>query len=359
MIQINDIIGNRYLVKEHVGRGGMQEVYLAHDQLLELDVALKTPQAGQLVRRFQASAKIAGRVNHHNVAKTLDYFEFNGDVYLVEEFVEGETLESKLNHFKYLDPHLGARVFHHLAKGVYASHSAGVIHRDLKPSNIMATGGQNLHELKITDFGIATLTEEVFEEAAKGGDITRSTSGTIKGALPFMAPEMMFRKPGEILGFPIDIWSLGAMMFKLLTGNYPFGVYLEAAVNVKNQDRESWPSFMTSNTQFAPLAKDLQQIVDSCLEYNPTSRPTAGQLVSSCENLCYLAVDRKIGTVHNIIQNGYSGFIYTNPFEKVFFSMESVYGQDRPDLGKNNQVCFSSFPGDPRNRAHPVVVWRS
>jgi len=359
MININSTIGNRYTVKEHVGRGGMQEVYRAYDNLLEIDVALKTPQAGQLVRRFQTSAKIAARVNHHNVAKTLDYFEFDDAVYLIEEFVDGETLEDKLGHFNCIDPHLGARIFHHLAKGVCASHSAGVVHRDLKPSNIMASAGENLHELKITDFGIATLTEEVFKEAAKDGDITRSTSGTIKGALPFMAPEMMFRKPGEELGFSIDIWSVGAMMFRLLTGEYPFGVYLEAAVNVKNQERLPWPSFMTSNTQFAPLGKELQSLVDSCLEYNPANRPTAGELVSSCDNLCYLAVDRKKGTIYNIIQNNQSGFAHTNSGPDVFFSMESVYGTDRPNYDENSTVCFSRFPGSPRDRAHPIIVWKA
>jgi serine/threonine-protein kinase len=290
------------------------------------------------------------------VAKTLDYFEFKDSVYLIEEFIEGETLEDHSQHFKCLDPHLGARVFHHLAKGVKASHAAGVIHRDLKPSNIMVTGGINLHELKITDFGIATLTEQVFQDAAKAGDLTLSTSGTIKGALPFMAPEMMFRKPGDQPGFSIDIWSLGAMMFKLLTGEYPFGVYLEAAVNVKNKDRQNWPLFMTRNAQFTPLAKELQKLVEDCLEYSPDDRPTAEQLVSCCENLCYLSVDRKIGTIDKFIQNGYSGFIQSG-FDNVFFSIESVYGQEQPDFAANNQVCYSNFPGSPRDRAHPVIVW--
>jgi serine/threonine protein kinase len=96
------------------------------------------------------------------------------------------------------------------AKGVAASHHAGVVHRDLKPSNIIAEPGVNLHQLKITDFGISTLTEEVFAQAAKNGDLTRSTSGTIRGALPYMAPEMMFRSPGDHPGSEADIWSLGA-----------------------------------------------------------------------------------------------------------------------------------------------------
>ncbi|MCE4373556.1 serine/threonine-protein kinase [Xanthomonas hortorum] len=192
-----DIVSGRYRIERHIGRGGMQDVYLAHDILLESNIALKTPQLGQPDKRFKSSAKIAARVNHHNVAKTLDYIEENGRLFLIEELVDGDNLENKLKTFGAIDPHLAARIFLHVSKGVAASHHAGVVHRDLKPSNIIVEHGVNLHELKITDFGIATLTEEVFDEAAREGDITRSTSGTIRGALPYMAPEMMFRQPGN------------------------------------------------------------------------------------------------------------------------------------------------------------------
>jgi serine/threonine-protein kinase len=359
LIAEGTIVGTRYRVIEHVGRGGMQEVYRAHDQLLDMDVALKTPQVGQIDKRFKKSAKIAAMVNHHNVAKTLDCFDDTGVEYLVEEFIDGETLADKLARFGCLDPHLGARVLHHLAKGVSASHRVGVVHRDLKPSNVMVTKGVNIHQLKITDFGIATLTKEIFDDAAKGGDITRSNSGTIKGALPFMAPEMMFKKPGENPGTAVDIWSIGAMMFRLLTGEYPFGVYLEAAVNVKNQERKPWPAFMVSHPQFAPLAKELQALIDSCLEYTPTDRPSADELVLKCQNLCYLTVDRQEGNVIKLIQNGYSGFI-RGESETVFFSMESAYGTIKPDdTPPNNHVCFSSFPGSPRRRAYPVIVLKT
>ncbi|MGK5037335.1 serine/threonine-protein kinase [Janthinobacterium sp. LB3P118] len=352
---INNIIAGRYKIVEHIGRGGMQEVYRAEDMLLDMDVALKTPQIGQQSKRFKASAQIAAKVNHHNVAKTLDYLCVSGVDYLIEEFVDGETLEQKLDLFGILDPHLGARVLHHLAKGLLSSHRAGVIHRDLKPSNVMVSRGVNVHDLKITDFGIATLTEEFFDEAAKSGDITRSNSGTIKGALPFMAPEMMFRRPGENPGFSVDIWSLGAMMFRLLTGEYPFGVYLEAAVNVKNMNRKPWPKFMTNKAQFSPLAKELQTLVDSCLNYDPIRRPSAEQLSIRCQELCYLAVDRKEAIIDRFIQNGYSGFATGND-GTVFFSMQSTYGVTAPDSGENNRICFSSFPGNPRSRAHPILV---
>lgn len=346
---------SRYVIGRHIGRGGMQDVYLAMDQLLGLDVALKTPLPGQASKRFNQSAKIAARVNHHNVAKTLDYFEFDERPFLIEEYVAGETLEERLERFGAVDPHLGARVFHHLSKGIAASHHAGVVHRDLKPSNIIVESDVNLHRLKITDFGIATLTEEVFSEAAKSGDMTRSTSGTIQGALPYMAPEMMFRAPGDHPGKTIDIWSLGAMMFRILSGDYPFGVYLEAAVNVRNENRKQWPDFMTQNPQYAPLAKELQGIVERCLQYDGEKRPSADDLVEELSNICYINGHRMEGTVTNTIQSGYSGFAIDSG-GKTFFSMESVYGARKPSATKNRHICYAKFPGSPRPRAHPVVV---
>ncbi len=275
--------------------------------------------------------------------------------YLVEEYVFGETLEEKFNKFGVIDPHLGASIFHHLAKGVAASHHAGVVHRDLKPSNIMTQYGVDVSLIKITDFGIATLTQEVFDEEAQGGDLTRSTSGTIKGALPYMAPEMMFRQPGEHPGKEADIWSLGAMMFRLLTGEFPFGVFLDAAVNVRNKSRRPWPSFMTANEQYQPIAKEMQKLVEACLQYDPKRRPTADELSVKISELCYINIPRREGSVYRLIQNGYSGF--ANGVDgDVFFSMQSVYGPNRPSASNNSKVCYSQFPGSPRPRAHPIVV---
>lgn len=351
---VHNIIANRYEIKRPIGSGGMQDVYLAFDSVLESLVALKTPQAGQADKRFNQSAIIAGRVNHHNVAKTFDYFEFEEKPYLIEEFVEGINLEEKLKLFGAVDPHLSARIFLHIAKGLAASHHAGVVHRDLKPSNIIVEPGINLHQLKITDFGIATLTADVFDEAASnGGDLTRSTSGTIKGALPYMAPEMMFRAPGEHPGKSSDIWSLGALMFRIMTGELPFGVYLQAAVNVKTKDRKPWPFFMTQNPQFKSLAIRLQHIVDKCLDYDPEQRPSADELVAEISDLCFIGVDRVEGKVEKYITSR-SGFIRGTDNEVSFFSVDSRYGSAKPD--QNQRVCYSRFPGSPRTRAHPIIL---
>ncbi|MFN8994942.1 MAG: serine/threonine-protein kinase [Pseudomonadota bacterium] len=351
------MIGGRYQKIREIGRGGMQDVYLAQDVILDREVALKTPQAGQATKRFSESAFFAARINHHNVAKTLDYFQEDEKFYIVEEFVEGVDLSKKMkDHFVLLDPYLGAKVLHHLAKGVAASHHAGVIHRDLKPSNIIVSNDFGFETLKITDFGIATLSEQVFDEAAKDGDITRSNSGTIKGAIPYMAPEMMFRKPGVQPGKPVDIWAVGAMMFYLLTGEFPFGLYLDAVANVAKRERKPWPPFM-EKPQFSPLAQSLKTIVDVCLSYEPEKRPTADDLMLKCQELCYNSSPRFEGRVTRYIQNQASGFILSGSRE-VFFSRDSVYGPWKTGLPVGTRVCFASYPGSPRERAHPVIALR-
>jgi serine/threonine protein kinase, bacterial len=351
LIKNGTMIGTRYRVISYIASGGMQDVYKAHDELTSIDVALKTPQPGQGGVRFHNSARLSAQINHYNVAKTYDYFELEGQCYLIEELVEGATLEAAtLAMMPQIDPHLASYLFLRLAKGLAASHMAGVAHRDLKPSNVLVDTG--LSQVKITDFGIATITEKLFDEVIAKGDLTRSTSGTIKGALPFMAPEMMFRQKGDIVGPEADIWSLGAMMFRLMTGNYPFGEAMMVPVNVKNNTRAPWPSFLSNNAQFAPLSDSLKNAVEACLEYDKAKRISAADLVARCEDLCFFYSDRRCGIVEEVI--GSRGFIRLDTGGKIFYHSKSVYG--RHSAKKGDKVVFSAHAGQPFPRAHPVIV---
>lgn len=355
MILPGTVFADRYQVHEHINNGGMQAVYRATDQRIGQDVVLKTPLAGQEHRRFRASAQISAQINHHNVAKTYDYFETEDKPYLIEEFIEGETLdEALLGKTDYIDPHLGARLFQFLAKGIAASHHADVIHRDLKPSNVLVAGGFNLTNVKITDFGIATFTKDFFDEVADKGDITLSNSGTVKGALPYMAPEMMFRSPGDHPGQQIDIWAIGAMMFRMLTGEYPFGTGFNAPANIKMKKRIPWPDFMTSKQQYAPLSNSLQDLVEKCLDWDPNNRPTADQLVSMCGDICYFNAPREDGTVVRNQYGGAYGFIDRPNRPDIFYHRDSLYGKTRAP--NNTNVSFSSCTGNPQDRAHPVII---
>lgn len=351
----DDIIDNRYQITQFVGEGGMQQVYCAKDSRLNRDVALKVPKNRSAEKRFKRSAIVSAKVNHPNVAKTLDYLETESNLYLIEEFITGNDLkEGVLQKLKVVDPYLTAKIFHYLAKGIAASHHAGVIHRDLKPSNVMISGGLNLSEIKITDFGIAKMAEEEIATAIEGGESSTTNSATVIGALPYMAPEMI--ENSRNANKPSDIWSLGAMMYELLSGNKPFGTGLSATPNILKAEPPAIPEHIERKLQFSPLGKQLYKLILSCLIKQPEERPTADKLVEQCENLCYPVVERKIGTCVYLHPKWKWGHIQSQDgifFEQIFFHFDSVYGR-KPDI--NDEVCFSEFPGSPYPRAHPVVV---
>lgn len=349
-LHVGQLIGGRYEIVRYIDEGGMQFVYAAHDGLTERLVALKTPKNRSATKRFRRSAVVSARVNHPNVAKTLDYVRVGEERFLIEELVDGQDLsKALLRRTSFLDPYLAARVFHHLAKGVAAAHHAGVIHRDLKPSNIMVAGGYCLDEVKVTDFGIAKLAQDEIEEAVAGGENSLSMSQTAVGALPYMAPEAI-DTPTEVTQ-AADIWSVGAMMFHILTGTTPFGTGLRAVRNILAAEVPQAPAFLSGNPQFAPLSQKVLELALACLKKDPTQRPTADQLVESCGNLYYNSSARRFGVVKRI-EYGKWGFIRTEG-DDVFFHVESFYGPEALQLG--DRVLFSSYEGGGAHRAYPVV----
>ncbi|MGP9802024.1 protein kinase domain-containing protein [Rheinheimera sp. NSM] len=349
LLNLGFTIALRYEIVSFIGEGGMQHVYKSRDIVLDKFVALKTPKNNSAKKRFHRSAIVSAKVNHPNVAKTLDYVEESGHQYLIEELVEGEDLsKAALTKAEYLDPSLAARIFHCLSKGLAASHHVGVIHRDLKPTNIMVTGGFNFHDVKITDFGIAKLAEDELIDAAEGGSDTISASATAVGALPYMAPEAI-DTPKDV-GLAADVWSLGAILYELISGKKPFGSGLKAVGKILTGQYEQFPEFVSSNPQFAILTQQLMEIVKSCLNLDPAKRPTADNLVVMCSDLCYQVSDRYVGFVRDIKHNSW-GFISLSGRD-VFFHYDCVYGY-KPKI--NDKVLFSKYSGGGADRALPVV----
>jgi eukaryotic-like serine/threonine-protein kinase len=344
----NDLIGERYEIKHYLDQGGMQFVYVARDQLTGREVALKTPKNPSAQKRFRRSAIVAAKVNHPNVAKTFDYVRKGEQRFLIEELVVGKDLKAALlEDTAFLDPYLAAKVFHHFAKGLAAAHHAGVVHRDLKPTNIMIVGGYSFTELKITDFGVAKMAGAELEEAIGGGDESISASQTAVGALPYMAPEVI--ETPQKVDKPADIWSVGAIMWHLICGEFPFGQGLRAVPQIVAAKPPTIPQFVTEKPQFKPLAQELIEIALSCLKKNPSDRPTADQLVKKCSDLCYTSSKRERGTVKDF-RYGAFGFIQTTGAD-VFFHKDSVYGE-LPQVG--DLVLFSSYASSDAPRALPV-----
>lgn len=352
-----ELIADRYEIIKYVDEGGMQEVYLANDLNIGRNVALKTPKNLSASKRFRVSALASSKVNHVNVARTLDYFVFDDREYLIEEFVFGKTLgEVFSNEFMYLDPLTVAHVGLHLARGVLASHRVGVVHRDLKPSNIMVVGNRSFTNIKITDFGVAKLVDSEFERD-EGGDVTGSimASRTLIGAVPYMAPEVLLN--GKVAPtLSSDIWAIGAILYHLLAGKTPYTINL-AQVIISYSKREKYPPIphLNSNFHLLDLSSGLIEIIEKCMAYEADNRPSAESLVSMFNDLCYTVSARYVGTVSNRRGYGNTGFGFINSethSDPIFFHMDESFG-DKPVIG--DKVSFSVYPGEPRSRAFPIL----
>jgi eukaryotic-like serine/threonine-protein kinase len=345
-----DLVGGRYEVIEFIDEGGMQEVYRATDQLLGRTVALKAPKNASAKKRFQRSAVVSARINHPNVARTLDYFETPERAYLIEELIDRKDLGCVLaNFFAFLDPYLAAMVFHHLARGIAASHHADVIHRDLKPNNVMIVGGEFFRGVKITDFGIAKMAQEEIDEAIEGGEESFTSSQTALGAIPYMAPEVIEGNAQKAS----DIWSLGAMMYELLSGQKPFGTGYRAIPLILTGAPPPQPALIRSRPQFRPLGMTLFNSVLGCLCRDPATRPSADQVVAECEKLCYSLQPREFGTV-SVFDNQYFGFMTTSRVKDVMFHRDSLFTLTKPVVG--DVLFFSRYPGGGNDRGFPFIA---
>jgi eukaryotic-like serine/threonine-protein kinase len=329
----------------------MQQVYEARDLSFDRTVALKVPKNTSAEKRFARSARMSARVNHSNIAKTLDYFEEGPRGYLVEELVEGTDLGARLSDtFGVLDPHLAAHLVHHIARGTTAAHHAKVFHRDLKPSNIIVGDDPGLTVVKITDFGIAKMAEQEISDAFKD-EQTLTGSSTAMGALPYMAPEMI--EGPKTATLPADIWAIGAILYRLLAGAPPYGAGLGAVPKIVQAKLPSKPILLDTMKQFEPLSGELWAIVQACLQRDPGSRPDADALMNMCSQLCYSHSPRKTGAIESFRKGtGNWGSIRADDGTGIFFHAHSFYGQN-PEV--DMKVNFSSFPGSPMPRAFPVL----
>jgi len=351
---IGDVVGGRYVVVDYIGQGGMQEVYRVHDQLLERDVALKSPRNPSAQKRFKRSATLSARVNHDNVAKTLDYIEDGERFYLIEELVEGCDLGHFMrNYVSMLDPFSAGKAMHHLAKGLAASHHVNVVHRDLKPTNVMVVGGQHFKGFKITDFGIAKMAQEEISDAVAGDEEGLTNSQTALGALPYMAPEMI--DDIKNVDKPADVWAVGALTYEILTGKRPFGAGYQAVPLIQAAKVPGLPAAVTSNTQFQPFASAIYDLIIACMQKDPSARKWLKLLVKACEGLYYSTIPREFGTVKSF-EYGSWGFASSEIGDDIFYHLRSVYASPIVTIGE--RVWMTAHPGSPRRRAFPVVKAR-
>jgi Serine/threonine protein kinase len=218
---ISGVQFGRYEVGEKIGSGGMGEVYLARDNQLDRNVALKLllPEFfsdAERIRRFKMEARAASALNHPNIITIHEINEDNDQIYIATEFVDGETLREKIARDKITQIE-AVQIAEQVAGALAVAHEAQVIHRDIKPENIMV---RRDGIVKILDFGLA---KPIFAQNIGAEDETvrlvETQAGLVMGSVRYMSPEQARGKPTDQR---TDVWSLGVVLYEMLTGVNPF-----------------------------------------------------------------------------------------------------------------------------------------
>jgi predicted Ser/Thr protein kinase len=253
---VGEVIAERYELHELLGSGGMSSVYRAHDKLLERDVALKIlhehhHEDEEYVERFRREARAVAQLSHPNIVTVIDRGEEDGRQFIVFEYVAGQTLKELVD-ARPLDVRHALEVTIAVARGLAFAHQHGIIHRDVKPQNVLLADDG---EAKVTDFGIA-----------RSLDVEGMTeSGTILGTSNYIAPE---QATGQDVDVRTDVYSLGAVLFELLTGDVPFAGGSFVAVAMKHV-HEPTPSVLDRRGD-VPIRVALA--VERALEKQPADR---------------------------------------------------------------------------------------
>ena len=211
------IIADRYCLLRKLGAGGMGSVWLAHDQSLDSQCAVKLvdPEkaADEEVRiRFEREAKAAAQIRGANVVDIFDHGVWDGTPFIVMEYLEGEDLGARLDREGALDAEQTYQIVSQVARALVRAHAAGIVHRDLKPENIFLVPGDDQEVAKVLDFGIAK-----HEQYSLAGKTTKT--GSFMGTPYYMSPE---QARGRAIDWRSDLWALGVIAYQCLNGRPPF-----------------------------------------------------------------------------------------------------------------------------------------
>jgi serine/threonine protein kinase/beta-lactam-binding protein with PASTA domain len=252
-------LGGRYELQEQVGGGGMAVVYRALDTLLGRTVAVKMlrPQYvedDEFISRFRQEAQSAAKLSHPNIVNIYDVGMTDGEYYIVMEFVNGPTLKDVIRERGPLSPEETIQITRQICDALEHAHSHHIVHRDIKPHNILLT---KTGQVKVTDFGIA--------RAMTGNTLTYDHSGSVLGSVHYLSPE---QARGGAAGVKSDIYSLGVVMYEMLTGRLPFQGDSAVSVALKHLRDQ----FVEPRQIKPDIPQSLENIVLKCLVKSPDHR---------------------------------------------------------------------------------------
>lgn len=250
-------IDGRYQIIRTIGEGGMANVYLAYDTILEREVAVKVLRGDlandeKFVKRFQREAKAASSLNHPNIVEMCDVGEDDGNYFIVMEYVNGKTLKNLIKKRGALSLSETIDIMLQLTSGIACAHDSYIIHRDIKPQNVMILEDGRV---KITDFGIAV--------ALNSTELTQTNS--VMGSVHYLPPE---QANGSGATVKSDIYSLGILMYELLTGKLPFKGDNAVEIAIK-QMKDRLPSIIAQNPN---VPQSVENVVLRACAKNPENR---------------------------------------------------------------------------------------
>jgi eukaryotic-like serine/threonine-protein kinase len=257
MSLVGRVFSNRYEISREVAQGGMAEVYLGHDRLLDRPVAVKAlfPEYARepsFVERFRREAQAAANLNNANIVGIYDWGQEAGTYFIVMEYVEGRSLRDLVRSEAPLNANQSAEITAEIASALAFAHRSGVVHRDVKPGNVLLTraGG-----VKVTDFGIA--------RAGTSDGLTQT--GSVMGTATYFSPE---QAQGLAVDGRSDVYSLGVVLYEMVTGVVPFTGDSPVAVAYKHVREEPMPP--TKRNPDVPA--DLEQIILTAMAKDPDHR---------------------------------------------------------------------------------------
>ncbi|WAH97928.1 Stk1 family PASTA domain-containing Ser/Thr kinase [Arthrobacter sp. MMS18-M83] len=261
---LGSLVDGRYLVRSRLAGGGMSTVYLATDERLDREVALKVlhphlTNDQNFLDRLRREARAAASLSHPHVVGVLDQGQDGHVAYIVMEYIKGHTLRDVLNEKSALPPRLAFALIDPVIEGLAAAHAAGLIHRDVKPENVLiADDGR----IKVGDFGLARA-------------VTATTStGALIGTVAYLAPELVLGKPADARS---DIYSAGIMLYEMLTGEQPYSGDVPIQVAYQHVNASVVPPSLA----VPGLAADIDELVQWCTAKEPEERPVDGSALLS------------------------------------------------------------------------------
>ena len=260
---IQRILARRYELREHIGGGGMADVYKAHDGLLDRFVAVKIlhPQFAndaEFIEKFRNEATGAAKLTHPNIVNIYDVGEDAGSQYIVMEYVPGPTLKEVIQANGPMEPLRAIGIAQEIASALEHAHRHQLVHCDIKPHNILVMEDGHI---KVTDFGIARAVS----------DSTMTYSGNVMGSVHYFSPE---QAKGTIITTKSDVYSLGVVLYEMLTGQLPYNGENSISIALKHLQEEPLPV-----RQLQPsLPPVLEAIVQKAMAKDPLLRPSSTEL---------------------------------------------------------------------------------